>query len=72
MRLTAGPTSYIFETKEVPLYYSQNKNDYSPNSRDPPAISSHARKCILILLDNWDPPGRSVHSVVVNLYVHIA
>ena len=45
-----------------------------PDSRDPPAISSHARKCLHILPDIWDPPGRSIRSIVclvANVYVHI-
>jgi hypothetical protein len=44
-----------------------------PDSWDPAAISSYARKCLLILPDSWDPPGQSVRSVVclvANVYVH--
>ena len=30
--MTAGPTSYIFEHKEVPPYYSQNKKPFLPRT----------------------------------------
>ena len=43
------------------------------DSSDPPAIYSHARMCLVVLPDSWDPPGRSVCSVVIlvaSMYVH--
>ena len=39
-----GPTSYIFARKEV----RPKKNDSPPDCWDPPATSSHARKCLTI------------------------
>ena len=74
MRLIVGPTSYTFEHKEVPLITRKIKMIPPPDSWDRAAISSHARKCVLILPDRWDPPSQSVRSVVylvANVYVHI-
>ena len=55
MRKIMIPPPDIRDPPKWPLYFAK-KNVTAADSSDPPAISSHARKCLLITHKKWILP----------------